>query len=85
LFEHGLFGKPVPTFPDHALADRDDASNLAVAAVACPISVAVPVVRIADGGGTAHGLAEVSIAKLYDLVVAAHNQLLLTIADVADD
>jgi hypothetical protein len=20
LFEHGLFGKPVPTFPDHALS-----------------------------------------------------------------
>jgi hypothetical protein len=21
LFEHDLFGKPVPTFPDHALGD----------------------------------------------------------------
>jgi hypothetical protein len=63
-----------------SLADRDDASNLAVAAVGCAISVAVPVVRIADGGGTAHDLAEVGIAKLYDLVVAAHGQLLLTIS-----
>ena len=24
LFEHGLFGKPVPTFPDHALDERGD-------------------------------------------------------------
>jgi hypothetical protein len=22
LFEHDLFGKPVPTFPNHALAER---------------------------------------------------------------
>jgi hypothetical protein len=22
LIEHDLFGKPVPTFPDHALSDR---------------------------------------------------------------
>ena len=25
MFEHDLFGKPVPTFPDHALKIRDQA------------------------------------------------------------
>jgi hypothetical protein len=57
---------------------------VAVAAVARPISVAVPVVRIADGGGTARDFAEVSIAKLngrhFDLDVAAHGLLLLAIS-----
>jgi hypothetical protein len=28
LFEHDLFGKPVPTFPDHALASGNRASSL---------------------------------------------------------
>jgi len=27
LFEHDLFGKPVPTFPDHALAHAFDPSR----------------------------------------------------------
>jgi hypothetical protein len=32
LFEHDLFGKPVPTFPDHALG-----ATLNVAAVKYPV------------------------------------------------
>jgi hypothetical protein len=32
LFEHDLFGKPVPTFPDHALAPA--ANNMLLAQVA---------------------------------------------------
>jgi len=27
LFEHDLFGKPVPTFPDHALASLESSAQ----------------------------------------------------------
>jgi hypothetical protein len=32
LFEHDLFGKPVPTFPDHALASLAGAGSIVIAA-----------------------------------------------------
>jgi hypothetical protein len=47
LFEHDLFGKPVPTFPDHALAQRL-ATRFAIALVAICFS-AGPVATLMAG------------------------------------
>jgi non-ribosomal peptide synthetase component F len=68
LFEHDLFGKPVPTFPDHALAasltllyrrTRNRAVRAKHAAIACEglksLPAAFAVVKELAGVGR-HGL-----------------------------
>lgn len=89
-----LFGSVASTWPRQTDASTARAmgspqpacrlDNPAGATVPGPVNVTVPVVRIADGGGTARDFAKVSIAKLngrhFDFVVAAHGLLLLTIS-----
>jgi hypothetical protein len=39
LFEHDLFGKPVPTFPDHALGVKPDAVKLFLSVIVAALAV----------------------------------------------